>query len=297
LTYAVFKWHRWLPQFGDFEKLYEALEAYTAKGLTIIPFRDDVKEAACKWKELEATPDISTFYNKFTGTMTGNIAVKCKTSNLICVDIDTADDGVRCWEKIVECLCISELVERTPMEVTTTGGLHFYFKGLCDTNAKKIQCYSEDDKCDVTIGIDSRSDSRKDDGAGGACRMSPSKHVGNKIPLYPHIFWVRSILDYECQQCPQTLIDLLNQKASLKIVGGRFVFVPAKQEFAPEDSWMNLEVEQSKVEGKEVELTIEQLSALLRCLKDSTLESHDDKVKLIWIMALAVFLFLMVQRY
>ena len=248
-----------------------AVSELTAKGLVLIPFQDHQKIPKIPWKNVTQTPDITMFD-------TCNIAISCGPSNIIAVDIDTADNGMDAWRKIVDVLDISEVVDRAPMEITTTGGIHYYFKGSCSTNAKQIICKDENGE-QQTLGIDSRS-------VGGVIRCAPSKHVPGKKSLYPHIFWVRSILGYELPECPKTLVDLLNKEAQLKIVDGRFEYIPAKAPVAPEDSWMELSVdEKQQFEGEKIELTIEQIGALLNCLKDSSIDGHDSRAKLIWIVA------------
>ena len=187
----------------------------TAQKLVLVPGDENIKKPFGTWGDLLQTPDLQRFTTNNYGFQTG-------PSNLIVVDVDVQNDGAYYWNNIVQVLGLSDILRKTPCEMTTTGGYHYYFKGNIQQGNAQM-AYERDGK-DVKISIDIKSQT-------SYCRCAPSVHIEElgkdgkpkKAKIIDNITWIRPIYDpqYPLMDCPQSIIDLHEGNTIITQVGNR----------------------------------------------------------------------------
>ena len=137
----------------------------TGLGCVVVPGKHQDKRPLKAWAGITQSARPDEFTTDQIGILTG-------PSQLCVIDVDVKGNGIRDWNKIVSVLDIKDFLRHeVPFEVTTTGGLHFYFKSpqiALQTKAKVYIRTAADSK--RVASIDVRA-------AGGFIRCAPSFHV------------------------------------------------------------------------------------------------------------------------
>ena len=190
------------------------LEWYDDRGWIYMPLNGK-KPFISDWDKLTKPKKVNLNCNN-VGILTG------KTNEITVVDVDTDNDGLRCWNILNQIIDIPEtLIQRTP-----SGGMHILFNYVAGISNSSNMIYVEENDVIRKVGIDVRND-------GGQICASPSIYNTNKQDKLKYngkqYQWVGCPLS-DLADMPSTLIELLKGNKMLSIVGdGAFIKEYVKQ--------------------------------------------------------------------
>lgn len=151
------------------------------------------------WKHLTKTPEDAAYFDKRDG-----MGVVTKHCNVDVIDVDVGHQGMLHWQIIFAAAGLD--LSKCTYEVTTSGGLHFYFK----PNSKLGRIAQGTNKCIILINGDRKVETGIDTaGSSGFIRCAPSKHVSKKPKMFEYTTWIQGPHQFPMQELPEMLHKIL----------------------------------------------------------------------------------------
>jgi hypothetical protein len=131
--------------------LTKYINKYNKLGFVVIPLSDNDRFGEGKCPVVKNWTNL-TLNNKISINIYNNIGIVCgKNSGIMCIDIDTKDDGVKHFTQLINKY---KFPVGTPFQKTPNGGFHYIFKyepSKMDTLQSKIKFFTLNNK---NVGVD-----------------------------------------------------------------------------------------------------------------------------------------------